>query len=319
MSINTKSLMVIGGSGFFGKSILDCFKRGHLDRWHVGSIIVIARNASSLKFSHPELVQNGVTLINLDISRAVSLPWADYVIHAAASTDSVRYQTNANEEQENILRGVRNYCNLARSFQRDSAIVFCSSGAIYGQQPSLMASLSEEYIPSSMNGLPSPKKVYAVAKQKAELEVKLLGSDGCKVSIARCFAFIGRYLPLNQHFAVGNFIDHGLKGLPITVNAKHQVIRSYLYADDLVDWLMAIASKSSNKCPVFNVGSEESVDIRVLALKVANHFDASVHVSEITSDIVDRYIPCIDRAKEIGCKVTYSLDAAIEKTIDLLR
>jgi nucleoside-diphosphate-sugar epimerase len=319
MSINSKSLMIIGGSGFFGKSILDCFKRGNLDPWHIGSIIVIARNASGLRFSHPELVENGVTLMDLDITQAVILPWADYVIHAAASTDSVRYQNNANEESENILRGVRNYCNLARSFQKDSHIVFCSSGAIYGYQDSLLGCLSEEYMPISMNELPAPKRAYAVAKQKAELEVRLLGSDGCKVSIARCFAFIGRYLPLNQHFAIGNFMNHGLKGLPITVNARHQVIRSYLYADDLVDWLMTIASKSSINCPVYNVGSEESVDIRALAMKVANYFDARVDVSEISADLVDRYIPCIEKAKEIGCKVTYSLDAAIEKTVNLLR
>ena len=49
------SLLIIGGSGFFGKSILDAYKRGLLDQWGITSVKVLARNATALEHTNPEL------------------------------------------------------------------------------------------------------------------------------------------------------------------------------------------------------------------------------------------------------------------------
>ena len=86
-------------------------------------------------------------------------------------------------------------------------------------------------------------------------------------NIARCFSFYGPDMPLNVHFAIGNFIDDALTGPTINVKGDGTAIRSYMHQNDLADWLLTIMSKGENKA-VYNVGSEQAISISALAYKV---------------------------------------------------
>jgi len=97
------SLLIIGGSGFFGKSILDSFRKGQLERFGIDKVYVLARNADLLKQEAPNLLSNKISLINADIGNCLEIPIADYVIHAAASTDEKNYILSPKIEKDNIL------------------------------------------------------------------------------------------------------------------------------------------------------------------------------------------------------------------------
>ena len=97
------TLLIIGGTGFFGKSILDAHRRGLLKSWDIGKIIVMSRNTKKLVNDCPELISDKVELLNGDISKIDFLPDADFVIHAAASTDASRYLSHNKEEKQNII------------------------------------------------------------------------------------------------------------------------------------------------------------------------------------------------------------------------
>jgi dTDP-glucose 4,6-dehydratase len=310
------TLMVIGGSGFFGKSILDSYQRGLLASWDIKSISILSRNASLLRLSHPHLISSSVDLIDCDITSCKELPYADFVIHAAASTDAKNYLMQPLEEKRNIQAAVFNYSELAKKLHQNSRIVFCSSGAVYGRQSPDIYGLSEDSIFDPIDLLPPGKLDYASAKRDAEVEIQRLGLAGLKVSIARCFAFVGPYLRRDQHFAIGNFIEDGMKGRPILVKATHKVVRSYMFADDLVVWLMTLASFANTKCPVINVGSDEEIDITALAIKIASYFDVPALVPAVTDGEIDRYVPSIDRAqKQMNLSLRFDLSASILATI----
>ena len=309
------TLLVIGGTGFFGKSILDSFKRGGLKKWEIERVIAMSRKAESLRKEAPQLISSKVNLYSADITTATTLPDADIVIHAAASTDAARYLSRPLREQQNIQAGTYNYCALAKKIHAKSKILYVSSGAVYGKQPVNVTHISEEYVANDLSELPDGKRDYAFAKRDAEEAIKKLGQEGLSVSIARCFAFVGPWLPRNLHFAIGNFIEDGLKGRAITVIARKEVYRSYMYADDLVEWLMTIAFHASPECPVYNVGSDQAVLMGDLARLCAYEFGVDACIPEITEVDVDRYIPLIIKAKrELKLMLRHDLISAIHYT-----
>ncbi|SFR81726.1 NAD-dependent epimerase/dehydratase family protein [Sphingomonas jatrophae] len=312
----SRSLMVIGGSGFFGKSILDAFARGFLAPWAIDRILVVARSASRLSVTHPSLVGAGVELINADVGTAASLPFADYVIHAASTTDAQRYIDDPLGERANILAAIDNYARIARACHADSRIIYTSSGAVYGQQPPELDLLPETFDPGEASGLVAYKRDYAEAKRLAEARIAALGEHGIRTSVARCFAFVGVHLPRDQHFAIGNFLADGLAGRPVRVNARKPVYRSYMHADDLVVWLLTIAAAADLHCPTWNVGSDEAVTMGDAAEAVARRCGVPALVPAWSEPGEDRYVPSIAKAREaLGLALAYDLESAIDDVV----
>ena len=292
------SLLIIGGTGFFGKSILDSFKRNMLNEYGITKIFVLARNTEKFKFEFPEFVFTGVELINGDISNIMTLPEVDFVIHAASSTKLNDY---INAGKDNIEKAVTNYCSIAPKFHWRSKILYCSSGAVYGKQPLDVEKIDENFkFQQDLSNLSVEKQNYCLGKRFAEKEIINLGNLGINVSIARCFAFSGKYLPRDQHYALGNFIGQAERGETVTVNTNGIVYRSYLDADELVISLIKILQVSSINCPIYNVGSDESISINELAKKIANQYSVQFSCPNLDKNkIIDRYVPNIDKLKSL--------------------
>lgn len=317
MTISGRSLAVIGGTGFFGKSILDAFGRGLLAPWGIERVVAASRRPETLRRDHPELIGPGVELATLDITSGATLPRVDYVIHAANTTDARAYAADPSRERATILAAAERFVARAVADCPDAAVVYTSSGAVYGQQSTGVAALEEDAPLAGVEGLVAYKRDYAEAKRHAEETIARYGRErGARVAIARCFAFVGPYLPRDQHFAVGNFLADGIAGRPVVVNARHPVFRSYMHADDLVRWLLTIADAAVPACPVYNVGSDEGVDMADLAARVAARYGVPVQLPERADVPVDRYVPSIARAgRDLGLKLNFDLDRALDATV----
>ena len=298
-----KIILVIGGTGFFGKSILDSFQKGLLQKFKISEVILMARNTSKFINDFPELIGNNVHLIKGDISVSENIPYADIVIHAASSTNKSDYIKNSANQKTNIEKATENYCALATRFHKSAKIVYCSSGAVYGQQPFNLEKIAENQLFQDVESLPIEKRDYATGKRNAENGIIELGKEGLSVSIARCFAFFGKYLPKDQHFAYGNFIGQAERGEDIIVTAKNPVYRSYMSADDLVDSLIMIALNSNQSCPIYNVGSDEAILIHDLAKKIAEDYGVKYKISkDLDWNLIDRYVPDCEKLKKLKTK-----------------
>jgi nucleoside-diphosphate-sugar epimerase len=311
------TLLIIGGTGFFGKSILDSYKRQLLTAWNIDKIFIMSRHPDEFKKNYPELISKEIEFIEADVSLVDSLPVTDFVIHAAASTDSSRYLLHNEKEKKNIIAGTLNYCRLAEKFHKNSKIVFCSSGAVYGYQDENNAFSKEESPLGDLSKLDNVKQSYAIAKRESEAAIQKLGDQNINVVIARCFSFIGKYIPRDQHFAIGNFIENGIQGKDIDVKADRVVYRSYMHSDDLVDWLFTLAVHSNPSCPIYNVGSDEVIEIRNLATIISKIYNVNIKSSEPDNSKIDRYIPSLEKVKkELNVKNKYSLKESILRTIE---
>lgn len=320
-----RTLLLTGGSGFFGKSVLDAFRRGVLDPFRLDRIIVLSRHATRLRQTAPELCGPAVELVDEDVLRLASTREADIVVHAAASADAASYDADPCAEARIIQDGTARVLEAAARSSRRPRVVHVSSGAVYGPQPAGVDALAEDA--PQQAALDPAKAAYASAKRIAERTAAGFAADGrVSVTVARCFAFVGAYLPLDRHFAIGNFLQNALRREPIVVRAAHPVIRTYLHADDLAVWLMRLGTAATRGYDVFNVGSDEAVSLRDVAQTVGRIAGVPVTLPAAVEGSgaggaasADRYVPDISKARrELGLSVTIPLDEAIRKTLRAL-
>lgn len=267
-------------------------------------------------------------MLDADIGTLRDLPEAELMVHAAASSDAKLYAVDPERELENIVRGAENFCDLLSRSDPDARLVYCSSGAVYGRQPGGIEAIPEGFQTSSPEVDPS-KAAYTRGKRLAErIFARFAEENRRNVCIARCFAFVGRWLPRDKHFAIGNFLRDAMEGRPITVNARNPVYRSYMYADDLVEWLVRMCIAASPACPRYNVGSDEAVEVGELATMISEYFRVPVStpnragfdVKAFLPECIDRYVPSIEAAKaNLGLRLRYSLQDAVHMTAESIR
>jgi dTDP-glucose 4,6-dehydratase len=240
-----------------------------------------------------------------------------HVVHAATETSGKKQQQDPLLLIETIIGGTKRTLEFARHSGVKKFLI-TSSGAVYGSQPPDVHNISEDY-PGSPDPT-SPTSAYGQSKRTAELMCSVYADKyGLNTSIARCFAFVGPYMPLDEHFAIGNFIRDGMRGGPIFVNGDGTPYRSYLYAADLAIWLWHILFRGVCRRP-YNVGSDASRSILDIASLVAGVFRPPAEVVRRKmpdpGKAAERYIPSIDRASnELGLKSRVDLREAVVRTI----
>jgi nucleoside-diphosphate-sugar epimerase len=294
-------LLIIGGTGFIGKSLLWKLKSEHTYNARFHEIIVIARRASALRQSNPELLDSRIKLIDADIATIGDVPDAEYTIHAAASSDAKSYLDPLRNEADNVLKTVDNYLNIIKKYRKKTKLLYLSSGAVYGKIKSV-----NDTIPCHPNELLehrenikqlSLNKInYAISKLEAEQRIFNSFTSRDKFIIARCFSFIGEYLPFDTHFAIGNFISDILNLRPITLKAENQVIRSYMDADDLADVLLKLLLNDAPNSNIYNVGSDEAVELGDLVKRLSVVYSLPIIIGQRSSE-QDFYVPNIDSIK----------------------
>jgi dTDP-glucose 4,6-dehydratase len=283
------------------------------------SVLVLTRNLEAFRKKAPHLASNPAIQFHIGDVRSFEFPKAEfrYVIHAATEASA-----KLNEEQptlmyDTIVEGTRRALDFARAVGT-KRFLLTSSGAVNGPQPA-----DVPYVPEDFVATPSattPRNAYAEGKRAAEELCALYARQyGFSALIPRCWAFVGPYLPLDIHFAIGNFIRDALKGGPIKVNGDGTPYRSYLYMSDLAIWLWTILFRGQS-CRPYNVGSESDLPISEVARIVAESFQPALGVSIARaanpSQPRQAYVPLTERARnELGLKETISFREGIKRTI----
>lgn len=317
--VRGKRVFVTGGTGFFGCWLLEsfCWANDHLDLR--ASVTVLTRNPQTFARKAPHLAAHPAIRLYVGDVRSFDFPSGEFshVIHAATEAGAQLNGENPLLMLDTIVEGTRHTLEFARHCGTPKFLL-TSSGGVYGKQPPDLTHIPEDYV-----GAPDPlepRSTYGEGKRLAEHLCALHARQyGIQTKVARCFAFVGPYLPLGIHFAVGNFIRDGLRGGPIQVEGDGTPYRSYLYAADLAIWLWTILCKGES-CRPFNVGAEQAISIAELAHLVATCFRPAppVHVALQlqTGRLPERYVPSAQRAmRELNLRQTVDLQESIKRTI----
>jgi nucleoside-diphosphate-sugar epimerase len=311
-------IFVTGGTGFFGCWLLESFvwacDRLRLD----ASITVLTRSPEALHAKAPHLTAHpAIQLVHGDV-RSFEFPAGRFthVIHGATEASASLNRERPLSMLDTIVEGTRRTLDFAVS-SGAKRFLLLSSGAVYGTQPPELPLLPETY-----TGAPDctdPRWVYGEGKRLAELLCAVYARQfGLECPIARGFAFTGPYMPLNIHFAIGNFISSCGSGRSIEIHGDGTPYRSYLYAADLAIWLWTILLRGAS-CHPYNIGSEEPVTIAELAATVAATLNPGTQIGVAQAATIgapaQRYVPDTGRARgELGLAQHVSLRDAIART-----
>ena len=316
-----RRVFLSGGTGFFGAWLLESLAHCNRALGLGVRATVLSRDPAAFLARMPHLAgEPALAFLQGDV-RDFAFPAGgfDYVIHGAAPTnlDAARRPV---ELMRVLLGGGERMVEFAEACGARSFLLV-SSGAVYGQQPEAMTHIAEDYCggPDWLDA----DAVYAEGKRVCEQRTALLAGRGAvHCAIARCFTFVGPHLPLDQHFAIGNFIRDALAGRTITVRGDGTPVRSYLYAADLAVWLWTLllrAPELAANLAVFNVGSCERVSVRELAERVAAAIDPGLRVEVLGESALGagrvQYVPDVRKAEtELGLRAWIGLDEAIRRT-----
>jgi len=307
-----------GGTGFFGCWLTESFLFANRFRGLGARLTILTRDPEGFAKKCPHLISDPALTLHAGDVRDFAFPPGKFrfIIHAATEASAKQAEDAPLEMLSTIIAGTERALQFASACGARQFLL-TSSGAVYGRQPPDLTHVSEAFTgaPDPLN----PASLYGEGKRAAELLCSIYGTrSDLECKIARCWAFCGPHLPLNRHFAIGNFIRDALAGTPIQIQGDGTPRRSYLYAADLALWLWTILLRGKPLVPI-NVGSSQDVNILELAQTVARVLNPQAEIRVAKSPepnaAPSRYVPCVDRARdELGLHQTVGLEEMISRT-----
>ncbi|MFB3918639.1 MAG: NAD-dependent epimerase/dehydratase family protein [Candidatus Velamenicoccus archaeovorus] len=312
-----QSFFFTGGTGFVGCWLLEVLLWANEKLSLDLKVTILTRDQDAFRRKAPHLAGHSAVRLHDGDVRDFTYPSGrfSHVIHASGQLKEGPVISTLDA----IVLGTKHVLDFAVACGAKS-FLFISSGIVYGQQPADMSQIPETYR-GSLDAIESDyNATYGIGKLTAEhLCVLYSKIHALECKIARCFSFVGPYLPLDIHYAIGNFIRDGLNGKPIKVRGDGTPWRSYLYAADLAVWLWTIFLKGK-ACRPYNVGSDEAHTIadvaRIVSLSFKHRPPIEIALLPVDGAPPQRYVPCVQRvASELGLRPYTGIEDAIKKTI----
>lgn len=294
-------ILFAGGTGFVGqwvlRSIMEANRRHSLGI----SVEILSRNPHQFALKNKDLFDHGMfSLTAADITGRINLQDGfTHVIHGASDAKKDVTDNRPADLISSMTTGTDNIMKLA--VRNKAKVLLLSSGAVF----------------HNVDG----GNAYSDGKRASESICHAYHNQyGLDINIARMYAFSGQWLPIDTHFAIGNFVRDGVNKNDIVVKSDGSPVRSYMHGADMAAWLIRMLAE-----PVgFNrmvVGSDVPVYMWELATMVANKCGVRVNMAGTSKgDGVNHYYVADTKKAEMkGFKSAFDLDYSIDKMITFWR
>jgi nucleoside-diphosphate-sugar epimerase len=315
-----KHLYVTGGTGFLGCWLLELLKVLSETYSFNTSVTVMSRNSSGFINRWPHFAgQEWLRFEDGDIRHLSEIPLSiNYVIHAAALTDRRDFSSQATAVAETNVFGTSRMLRACERLENLEKISLISSGLIYGNQSNDVPCIDENYL--GTRSLPSGVSLYAESKRMSEAFANAaIVESKMPIAILRPFAFVGPYQSLDSPWAITDFIRDCIHGGPIMIMGDGLTVRSIMYASDFAYAVLAVTASGQERS-VYNIGSNEGVELLSLANQIANCFIPKPEIQTRVGQVVhqrNRLVPDTRAIeKDLGIKLTVTLSDAIRKSVD---
>ncbi len=307
-------ILLTGAAGFLGSHLTDrLLYEGHtvigLDNFITGKEENLAHLKDNANF----------IFIRHDVSNFISVPVEiDYVLHFASPASPnpaspLGYPNLPIQTMKAGALGTHNSLGVARAYH--AKFLLASTSEIYGDP---LEHPQKETYRGNVDPI-GPRSVYDEAKRFAEaLTMAYHRFHAIDTHIVRIFNTYGPRMRLDDGRVVPNFLQQGLKGIPLTIYGDGTQTRSFCYVDDLIEGIYQLMMSDYHE-PV-NIGNPNENSILELADLINeitnNEADTIIKISKRLDSDPQRRQPDITRAKQIlNWEPKISLREGLNKTI----
>lgn len=268
LKILNGDIIVSGGTGFIGKWIVRVLIEMKSNKLINGNIILVVRDkkATRIQFGIYEEYIDFVNLQELeDDNFILQYPNIGYVIHAAMPRKN-RFEIDDHDYYQ-IIRLTENLLHIAKQSMQVPSFLHLSSGAVYGLQIRQKNFIDE----NSEISRSTANDRYAELKIEIEKQVQESSVMGdVRGSNPRLFTLYGEGLPLDQGYAIGNFVRDAIEKGSISVTGNPLTTRSYLYITDLIEWIIKVMV--SPTLSNLHFGASSPITMSQLAEAIASQY-----------------------------------------------
>ena len=316
MSAAPRSL-VIGGLGFIGVNLSErLLAAGHV-------VTVVTPNRARHEARAAAFAALGVHIVEGDLrdrdamARAVS--GQQLVFNLAGESGAVRSMEDPWTDLDVNCMGNLSLLEALRTVNGDARLVFVGSRLQYGKQTAQ---------PVGEEQTPEPLCLHAIHKLTVERYLRLYGTlYGLKYTIARVTNPYGPGQPEGRtaYGVVNRLIHLALADRPLTIYGDGAQQRDYIYVDDLVSALVALAVSPVSDGHAYNVGSGTGTRLIDVARSIIESAGGgrieSVPWPELAGQIeTGDFIADISRIeRDLGWRPTVSLQDGLARTVALSR
>lgn len=312
--------LITGGAGFIGSHLAE-------ELLHRGEMVYVIDDLSTGRLENLEHLMSSPrfdiaieTILNETVmDRLVSE--CDIIYHLAAAVGvELIVSKPVSVIQTNIL-GTDIVLKLANRYLKK--VVITSTSEIYGKSEKIPFKESDDRVLGS-----TTKSRWSYSSSKAIDEFLALAyhkEKKLEVVIARLFNTVGPRQTGRYGMVIPRFVVQALKGDPITVYNDGSQVRCFTYVTDVIDAVINLAYHIDAVGQIFNIGNEEAINIKDLALKIKEKTNSDSEIvylpydeayEEGFEDMAIR-VPDLSKIKAlIGYQPSVNLDAILDRVIE---
>ena len=278
-------VLVMGGTGFVGKWLTASLGYA-IDQGKSISITVISRYPKN-KYGVFNSASFKSDWLQYDLSKEQRIDFSKFthIVNAATPSSALTGAVDPQYVFDSINRG--NQLVLDSPINPQLRYLYLSSGAVTALE-ALEPAYDRNFCAN--NHLDSVSSAYSHGKRFAEEEINRAAQNlSLNAQSLRLFAFAGPGLPIDQHFAVGNFMKDAMQESPIEIKGNPNTQRSYMYPSDLTAHILQ--SLVSSDVRTRELGSKEAVTMQQLAKIISINTHNPIVKNGDTSKPISIYLP----------------------------
>ncbi|WP_026370628.1 NAD-dependent epimerase/dehydratase family protein [Kallotenue papyrolyticum] len=255
-----KRCMITGGLGFIGSNLARRLVDLGAQVLLVDSLIPqYGGNLHNIAGLDDRRVRVNIADVRDEYSMDYLVQGQDFLFNLAGQTSHMDSMQDPYTDLEINCRAQLSILEACRKHNPAIRIVYASTRQIYGKP---------DYLPVDERHLLHPVDVNGINKMAGEwyhiLYNNVYGIRACALRLTNTYGPRMRVKDARQTF-LGIWIKQVIEGQPIQVWGDGTQIRDFNYVDDVVEAMLLAAADPSAIGQIFNLGSDETINLRDLA------------------------------------------------------